>query len=66
MVLVRHFLLLNLQDAPSYIAYRWYSTHHPQADGSDFYDYRLRTYGPEWSYDDTFPDFNASNYDPKE
>lgn len=43
----------------------WYSTHHPQADKSDFYNYRLRTYGPEWAYDDTFPEFNASNFDPK-
>ncbi|KAH8194101.1 hypothetical protein TruAng_011732 [Truncatella angustata] len=43
----------------------WYSTHHPQADRSDFYDYRLQTYGSQWSYDDTFPDFNASSFDPK-
>ncbi|KAI1274973.1 alpha-L-fucosidase [Xylaria sp. FL0933] len=43
----------------------WYSTHHPQADPSDFYDYRLRTYGPEWAYDDTFPNFTASQFDPK-
>ncbi|KAK8058476.1 tissue alpha-l-fucosidase protein [Apiospora phragmitis] len=43
----------------------WYSTHHPEADKSDFYDYRLRTYGPDWVYDDTFPDFNASKFDPK-
>ncbi|CAJ2508536.1 Uu.00g135620.m01.CDS01 [Anthostomella pinea] len=44
----------------------WYSTHHPQADPSDFYDYRLRTYGEDWAYDDTFPDFTASAFDPKE
>ncbi|OTB00752.1 glycoside hydrolase family 29 protein [Hypoxylon sp. CI-4A] len=43
----------------------WYSTHHPEADASDFYDYRLRTYGENWAYDDTFPNFTASNYDPK-
>ncbi|KAK8047145.1 glycoside hydrolase family 29 protein [Apiospora saccharicola] len=43
----------------------WYSTHHPDADKSDFYDYRLRTYGPDWVYDDTFPDFSASKFDPK-
>ncbi|KAI3319793.1 glycoside hydrolase family 29 protein [Xylariaceae sp. AK1471] len=43
----------------------WYSTHHPQADPSDFYDYRLRTYGPDWAYDDTFPDFTASAFDAK-
>ncbi|KAI2622738.1 glycoside hydrolase family 29 protein [Hypomontagnella submonticulosa] len=43
----------------------WYSTHHPQADSSDFYDYRLRTYGPDWAYDDTFDDFTASHFDPK-
>ncbi|KAH8660036.1 alpha-L-fucosidase [Xylariales sp. PMI_506] len=43
----------------------WYSTHHPQADGSDFYDYRLRTYGQDWAYDDTFSSFNASSFDPK-
>ncbi|KAJ2991579.1 hypothetical protein NUW58_g2464 [Xylaria curta] len=44
----------------------WYSTHHPQADPSGFYDYRLRTYGPDWAYDDTFPYFTASRFDPKE
>jgi alpha-L-fucosidase len=44
---------------------RWYSTHHPQADPSDFYDYRLRTYGRDWAYDDTFPDFTASEFDAK-
>ncbi|KAI1097873.1 glycoside hydrolase family 29 protein [Jackrogersella minutella] len=43
----------------------WYSTHHPQADRSDFYDYRLRTYGENWAYDDTFANFTASNFDPK-
>ncbi|KAI1082579.1 glycoside hydrolase family 29 protein [Whalleya microplaca] len=43
----------------------WYSTHHPQADPSDFYDYRLQTYGKDWAYDDQFADFTASNFDPK-
>ncbi|KAF7518265.1 hypothetical protein G7054_g13525 [Neopestalotiopsis clavispora] len=43
----------------------WYSTHHPQADRSDFYDYRLETFGADWVYDDTFPEFNASNFDAK-
>ncbi|KAF3066367.1 Tissue alpha-L-fucosidase [Daldinia childiae] len=43
----------------------WYSTHHPQSDPSDFYNYRLRTYGKDWAYDDTFANFTASNYDPK-
>ncbi|KAI0381147.1 glycoside hydrolase family 29 protein [Hypomontagnella monticulosa] len=43
----------------------WYSTHHPQADRSDFYDYRLRTYGLDWAYDDTFEDFTASHFDAK-
>ncbi|KAI5859959.1 glycoside hydrolase family 29 protein [Durotheca rogersii] len=41
----------------------WYSTHHPQADRSGFFDYRLRTYGPDWAYDDTFVDFTASAFD---
>ncbi|KAL1311382.1 hypothetical protein AAFC00_001550 [Neodothiora populina] len=44
----------------------WYSTHHPQADKSDFYDYRLRTFGANWSYDDTFPSFRASKFNPRE
>ncbi|TQN64672.1 Tissue alpha-L-fucosidase, partial [Colletotrichum shisoi] len=46
--------------------YWWYSTHHPEGDRSNFYGHRLETYGPEWAYDDTFPDFNASKFDPKE
>lgn len=41
----------------------WYSTHHPQADRSDFYDYRLRTFGSEWAYDDTFANFTAAQFD---
>ncbi|TLD26138.1 putative alpha-L-fucosidase [Venturia nashicola] len=44
----------------------WYSTHHPQADRSDFYDYRLRTFGRNWTYDDTFPAFTADGWDPKQ
>ncbi|EOO00144.1 putative tissue alpha-l-fucosidase protein [Phaeoacremonium minimum UCRPA7] len=44
----------------------WYSNHHPQADRSDFYDYRLRTFGKYWAYDDTFPNFTASRFDAKE
>ncbi|KAJ0319610.1 hypothetical protein Brms1b_003768 [Colletotrichum noveboracense] len=44
----------------------WYSTHHPEGDRSNFYGYRLDTYGPDWAYDDTFPEFNASNFDAKE
>ncbi|GAB7354128.1 hypothetical protein MBLNU459_g4691t1 [Dothideomycetes sp. NU459] len=43
----------------------WYTTHHPAADRSDFYDYRLRTYGRDWKYDDTFPSFTASKFDAK-
>ncbi|KAI3534260.1 alpha-L-fucosidase [Colletotrichum tamarilloi] len=44
----------------------WYSTHHPEGDRSNFYQYRLDTYGPDWAYDDTFPEFNASKFDAKE
>ncbi|KAJ9145094.1 Glycoside hydrolase family 29 protein [Pleurostoma richardsiae] len=44
----------------------WYSTHHPQADRSDFYDYRLRTFGEDWAYDDTFQNFTAANFDARE
>jgi alpha-L-fucosidase len=44
----------------------WYSTHHPEADRSDFYDYRLRTFGPDWNYDDSFDDYTASKFDAKE
>ncbi|TLD05922.1 uncharacterized protein PgNI_09032 [Pyricularia grisea] len=44
----------------------WYSTHPPPADRSGFREHRLRTYGKDWAYDDTFPDFTADKYDPKE
>ena len=30
------------------------------------YDYRLRHFGPEWNYDDSFPNFTAENFNPKE
>jgi alpha-L-fucosidase len=44
----------------------WYSTHHLEADASDFYEYRLRTFGPDWNYDDGFVNYTAEKYDPKE
>lgn len=43
---------------------RWYSTH-TAADKSDIHDYRLRTFGPDWNYDDGFANFTAANWDPK-
>ncbi|KAI1804641.1 glycoside hydrolase family 29 protein [Daldinia bambusicola] len=43
----------------------WHSTHHPDSDPSDVFDYRLRTYGADWAYDDTFPAFTASRFDPR-
>ena len=47
----------------------WYSTRrgvHEDADRSSFYEYRLRTFGPDWNYDDSFPNYTASAFDPKE
>lgn len=45
----------------------WYSNNHfVGADKSDCYGYRLETFGPDWNYDDTFPNFTACSWDPKE
>lgn len=44
----------------------WYSNNHAHADKSDSYGYRLDTFGPDWNYDDGFPDFTAAAWDPKE
>lgn len=45
----------------------WYSNNHfVQADKSDSYGYRLETFGPDWNYDDGFPDFTAAAWDPRE
>lgn len=45
----------------------WYSNNHfAHADKSDSYGYRLETFGPDWNYDDGFPDFTAAAWDPKE
>ncbi|POS78980.1 alpha-L-fucosidase [Diaporthe helianthi] len=45
----------------------WYSNNHfNQADKSDTYGYRLERFGPGWNYDDGFPEFTASAWDPKE
>ncbi|PYH97256.1 alpha-L-fucosidase [Aspergillus ellipticus CBS 707.79] len=49
----------------SYAEWFWWYTTHRIADKSDTYDYRLRTFGPDWNYDDGFPNFTASNFDPK-
>lgn len=45
----------------------WYSNnHYVGSDKSDCLDYRLDTFGPEWNYDDSFANFTASAWDPKE
>lgn len=45
----------------------WYSNNHfAGSDKSDCLAYRLETFGPDWDYDDCFPDFTASAWDPKE
>lgn len=45
----------------------WYSNNHfNHADKSDSYGYRLETFGPDWNYDDGFPNFTAAAWDPKE
>ncbi|PWY86782.1 alpha-L-fucosidase [Aspergillus heteromorphus CBS 117.55] len=49
----------------SYAEWFWWYTTHRIADKSDTYDYRLRTFGPDWNYDNGFPNFTASNFDPK-
>ncbi|EED13906.1 alpha-L-fucosidase, putative [Talaromyces stipitatus ATCC 10500] len=49
----------------SYAEWFWWYTTHREADKSDFYNYRLRTFGPDWNYDDSFANFTASNWDPK-
>jgi alpha-L-fucosidase len=44
----------------------WYSNNHfNHADKSDSYGYRLETFGPDWNYDDGFPNFTAAAWDPK-
>ncbi|PWY77331.1 alpha-L-fucosidase [Aspergillus sclerotioniger CBS 115572] len=49
----------------SYAEWFWWYTTHRAADKSDTYDYRLRTFGPDWNYDDGFPSFTAANFSPK-
>ncbi|KAJ9130963.1 Tissue alpha-L-fucosidase [Pleurostoma richardsiae] len=45
----------------------WYTTYHDggRGDVADSYGYRLRTFGPEWNYDDSFTDFTGEFWDPK-
>lgn len=50
----------------SYSEWFWWYTTHEAADRSGFYEYRLRTYGPEWNYDDSFPEYTAEKFEPKE
>lgn len=49
----------------SYSEWFWWYTTHEAADKSGFRDYRLRTFGPDWNYDDSFPEFTAADFDPK-
>lgn len=57
----------NMTDSETYAEwFWWYSTHHfVGADKSDDYDYRLRTFGPDWAYDDGFANFTGAYFDPK-
>ena len=48
-----------------YAEWYWWYSHHKIADKADTYDNHLRTYGPDVIYNDFFPNFTASNYDPK-
>lgn len=50
----------------SYAEWFWWYTTHRAGDKSGFYDYRLRTFGPELNYDDFFANFTAAKYEPKE
>ena len=50
----------------SYAEWFWWYTTHRAGDKSGFYDYRLRTFGPELNYDDFFVNFTAAKYEPKE
>lgn len=45
----------------------WYSNNNQfGSDRSDCLGYRLETFGPDWNYDDCFPEFTASAFSAKE
>jgi alpha-L-fucosidase len=50
----------------SYAEWFWWYTTHRVGDKSGFYDYRLRTFGPDLNYDDFFANFTAAAYEPKD
>ncbi|KAJ4302906.1 hypothetical protein N0V90_001797 [Kalmusia sp. IMI 367209] len=50
----------------SYAEWFWWYTTHRVGDVSGFYDYRLRTFGPDLNYDDFFANFTAAQYQPRE
>ncbi|RAK78900.1 alpha-L-fucosidase [Aspergillus fijiensis CBS 313.89] len=49
----------------SYAEWLWWYTTHPAADKSSTQAYRLRTFGRDWNYDDSFANFTATNFSPK-
>ncbi|RAL08282.1 alpha-L-fucosidase [Aspergillus homomorphus CBS 101889] len=49
----------------SYAEWFWWYTTHPAADKSATQAYRLRTFGREWNYDDSFANFTAAYFDAK-
>ncbi|ORY61737.1 putative alpha-L-fucosidase [Pseudomassariella vexata] len=50
----------------NYAEWFWYWSTRPNEDNTGFTDYRLRTFGPNWTYDDSFAKYTASAWDPKE
>ncbi|KAF2645622.1 alpha-L-fucosidase [Massarina eburnea CBS 473.64] len=50
----------------NYAEWYWWYTTHPEGDKSGFRNHRLRTFGPEWNYDDTFSSFTTTQYNPQE
>lgn len=57
----------NVGDKEQYAEwYWWYMNQGPNGTKGDFYEYNLKTYGPDHVYDDFIKNFTTEAYDPKD
>ncbi|KAI7341679.1 glycoside hydrolase family 29 protein [Hortaea werneckii] len=56
----------NSGENESYAEWYWWSMNQGPGQSDGTYEYNLETYGPDHVYDDFFPNFTASAFDPKE
>ncbi|KAM3071361.1 hypothetical protein ACMFMF_007833 [Clarireedia jacksonii] len=56
----------NVGKNESYAEWYWYDLNQGPGTSGGFYEYHMKTYGPNVTYDDFIQNFTAANYNPKD